>query len=244
MKSMASSSYNSFQASLQHSEKYVQFMLAYTWGKSIDNGSGTLDATNPYNPGQSRALSIFDVPQVFVANYTVQLPFERWAGDGAVAGRLAGGWALSGITTLASGQPIQLTESDDNSLSGTFLAPVDAPSYAANGSKLFVDRNPRHGQPYFNPNYFVQEPLGQIGNAMRRFFVGPGINNFNLAILKDTKIKETKDLEFRAEAFNVFNHAQFDNPSGNFNNPGQNGFGYVTAARDPRIMQMALKLLF
>jgi hypothetical protein len=244
MKSMASSSYNSFQASLQHSEKYMQFMLAYTWGKSLDNGSGTLDATNPYDPQQSRALSIFDVPQVFVANYTVRLPFERWAGDGTVAGRLAGGWALSGITTLASGQPIQLTENDDNSLSGTFLAPVDTPSYAANGSKLYKDRNPRHGLPYFNPNYFIQEPLGQIGDAMRRSFVGPGINNFNLALLKDTKIKDTKELQFRAEAFNVFNHAQFENPSGNFNNPGQNGFGYVTAARDPRIMQMALKLLF
>ncbi len=95
----------------------------------------------------------------------------------------------------------------------------------------------------------IFEPLGQIGDAMRRSFVGPGINNFNLALLKDTKIKDTKikdtkELQFRAEAFNVFNHAQFDNPSGNFNNPGQNGFGHVTAARDPRIMQMALKLLF
>jgi hypothetical protein len=219
-------------------------MLAYTWGKSLDNGSGTLDATNPYDPRKSRALSIFDVPQVFVANYTVKLPFERWAGDGAFAGRIAGGWALSGITTLASGQPIQLSENDDNSLSGTFLAPVDTPSYAADGSKLYEDRNPRRGLPYFNPNYFVQEPLGQIGDAMRRSFVGPGINNFNLALLKSTRIKETKQLDFRAEAFNVFNHAQFENPSGNFNNAGQNGFGYVTAARDPRIMQMALKLLF
>ncbi len=244
MKSMANSSYNSLQASLQHSEKYVQFMLAYTWGKSMDNGSGTLDATNPYNPQQSRALSIFDVPQTFVANYTVQLPFDRWAGNGAIAGRIAGGWALSGITTLASGQPIQLTEDDDNSLSGTFLAPVDAPSYAANGSKLYGDRNPRHGQPYFNPSYFVQEPLGQIGDAMRRFFVGPGIDNYDLALLKNTTIKEARELQFRAEAFNIFNHAQFENPSGNFNNPGLNGFGYVTAARDPRIMQMALKLLF
>ena len=118
------------------------------------------------------------------------------------------------------------------------------PSYADNGSKLYVDRNPRHGNPYFNPNYFVQEPLGQIGNAMRRFFVGPGMNNTNFALLKSTKISETKELQFRAEAFNVFNHAQFKNPSGNFNNSGLGGFGYVTSARDPRIMQMALKLLF
>lgn len=244
MMSMANSSYNSLQASVQHNQKYAQLLVAYTWAKSIDNGSGALDATNPYNPHQSHALSIFDVPQVFVANYTVQLPIDRWVGKLTAAQRLAAGWALSGITTYASGQPIQLTESDDNSLSGTFLAPVDVPSYANNGSKLFVDRNPRHGLPYFNPNYFVQEPLGQIGNAMRRFFVGPGMDNYNLALLKSTTLKEHKELQFRAEAFNVFNHAQFQNPSGNFNNAGANGFGYVTAARDPRIMQLALKFLF
>jgi hypothetical protein len=79
---------------------------------------------------------------------------------------------------------------------------------------------------------------------MRRFFSGPGINNFDLALLKDTRIRESMQLQFRAEAFNVFNHARFGNPSGNFNNSGAGGFGYVTSARDPRIMQLALKLLF
>ncbi len=244
MESIANSSYNSFQASLQHRDKYENFMIAYTWSKSMDNGSGTLDATNPYNPRLSRALSIFDVPQNFVASYTIQLPFDKWSGNGRLAKYLTGGWALSGITTFASGQPIQLSETDDNSLSGTFLAPVDVPSYADNGSKLYVDRNPRHGNAYFNPAYFNPEPFGQIGNAMRRFFVGPGMNNSNLALLKDTKISESKEVQFRAEAFNVFNHAQFNNPSGNVNNPGQGGFGYVTSARDPRIMQVALKFLF
>jgi hypothetical protein len=244
MESIANSSYNSFQASLQHRDKYENFMLAYTFSKSMDNGSGTLDATNPYNSRLSRALSIFDVPQNFVASYTVQLPIDNWTGTGTLSKHLAGGWALSGITSFASGQPIQLSETDDNSLSGTFLAPVDVPSYADNGSKLYVDKNPRHGNAYFNPGYFVQEPLGQIGNAMRRFFVGPGLNNTNLALLKDTKISESKQIQFRAEAFNVFNHAQFNNPSGNFNNSGVGGFGYVISARDPRIMQVALKFLF
>jgi hypothetical protein len=244
MKSIANSSYNSLQASLQHRDKYENFMLAYTWAKSMDNGSGTLDATNPYNPRQSRALSIFDVPQIFVASYTLNLPLDRWGGDGRLRKSLTNGWAVSGITTFAGGEPIQLSETDDNSLSGTFLAPVDAPSYADNGTHLYQDRNPRDGNPYFNPNYFIQEPLGQIGNAMRRFFSGPGLNNTNLALLKNTKITESKEVQFRAEAFNVFNHAQFNNPSGNFNNTGQGGFGYVTAARDPRIMQVALKLLF
>ena len=256
MKTMANSSYNSLQASLQHNDRYTQFMIAYTWSKSMDNGSGTMDATNPYNPRQSRALSIFDVPQIFVASYTIQLPFDKWAGDSALGRRLAGGWSFAGITQFASGQPIQLTENDDNSLSGTFLAPVDAPSYANTGGKLYIDRNPRHGNPYFNPynslnplvpgspGYFMQEPEGQIGNVMRRFFTGPGINNFTLALLKNTKLAENKELQFRAEAFNLFNHAQFNNPSGLFNSVGPGGFGYVTSARDPRIMQLGLKLLF
>jgi hypothetical protein len=90
----------------------------------------------------------------------------------------------------------------------------------------------------------VAEPLGQVGNVMRRFFSGPGIYNFDMALLKDTQISENLQAQFRAEAFNVFNHAQFMNPSGNFNNAVSGGFGYVTSARDPRVMQLALKFVF
>jgi len=79
---------------------------------------------------------------------------------------------------------------------------------------------------------------------MRRYFSGPGIYNFDMALLKDTKITESMQVQFRAEAFNVFNHAQFMNPSGQVDNSGQGGFGFVTGARDPRIMQIALKFLF
>jgi hypothetical protein len=79
------------------------------------------------------------------------------------------------------------------------------------------------------------------GNANRRFFHGPGINNWDMALHKDTHITERAALEFRLEFFNVFNHAQFLNPGGNF---GTSNFGVVTAARDPRIGQAALKLQF
>jgi hypothetical protein len=240
-----SSSFNSLQASLKHAQKYANFLVAYTYEKSIDNGSTSFDATNPFNPRASRALSVFDVPQDLTVSYTVQLPFDKLTGGAAK--RLTGGWALSGIAIFAKGEPVQISEpSDDLSLSGTFADTIDEPSYANNGSPLFVNRNPRNqgGQPYFDPNYFVAEPLGQVGNVMRRFFIGPGINNFDMALLKDTQITESTQLQFRAEAFNIFNHAQFNNPSGNFDNSGAGGFGYVTSARDPRIMQLALKLLF
>jgi hypothetical protein len=237
-----SSSFNSLQVSLKHTEKFANFLVAYTYEKSIDNGSSSFDATNPLNPRQDRALSVFDVPQDLTASYTVQLPFEKLTGGAAK--RLTEGWALSGISTFAKGEPIQLMETDDNSLSGTFADTIDKPSYNPGNGPLFVNRNPRNsaGQPYFNPNYFVTEPVGQVGNAMRRFFSGPGIYNFDMALLKDTRITESMQVQFRAEAFNIFNHAQFMNPSGNIDNTGV--FGFVTSARDPRIMQLALKFLF
>jgi Carboxypeptidase regulatory-like domain len=240
-----SSSFNSLQASLKHNDKYSEFLVAYTYEKSIDNGSTSFDATNPFSPGASRALSVFDVPQDLTVSYTVQLPFDRLTGGAAK--RLTAGWALSGIAIFAKGEPVQISEpNDDLSLSGTFADTIDEPNYANNGSSLFVNKNPRNqaGLPYFNPNYFAPENPGQVGNVMRRFFIGPGINNFDMALLKDTQLTESMRVQFRAEAFNIFNHAQFNNPSGNFNNSGAGGFGFVTSARDPRIMQLALKFLF
>ena len=239
----ATSSYNALQASLQHSSKYTNLLVAYTFSKAIDNGSGLTDVTNVYNPSLSRSLSSFNSAHVLVASYTVQLPFNNFLSN-RVPSRLTKGWSISGISTFASGQPVTLSESDDRSLSGTFGDPIDEPSLADNGGQLYVNRNPRSGQPYFNPNYFIPEPLGQVGNANRRFFTGPGIYNSDMALLKNTKVSETTQLQLRAEAFNVFNHAQFNNPSGNINNTGVGGFGYVTSAAPPRIMQIALKLLF
>ncbi len=125
MKTVASSSFNSLQVSLKHNTKYVNFLVAYTYEKSIDNGSTSFDATNVYNSALSRALSIFDVPQDLTVSYTVQLPFDRLTGGAAK--RLTAGWALSGIATFAKGEPVQLSESDDNSLSGTFDGTIDEP---------------------------------------------------------------------------------------------------------------------
>jgi hypothetical protein len=251
MKSTASSSYNSLQVSLNHRDKYDNFMIGYTWSKSMDNGSDVFDSTNPYDPSKSRALSYFDLPHNFVASYTVQLPFNNYVGKGTVASRLTAGWAVSGITSFVTGEVVDMTEyNDDNSLSGTFNAPADRPSYANNGSKLFQNgvssKNPRNssGLPYFNPNFFTTEPLGQIGNVMPRFFHGPGVNNTNLALLKNTEIMGTTQLQIRAEAFNVFNHTQFSGADGEIGDNFAGGFGYTTSANAPRIMQVALKLLF
>jgi hypothetical protein len=100
-------------------------------------------------------------------------------------------------------------------------------------------RNPAH--TYFNKSAFTTEPLGQFGNANRDFFHGPGLNNWDLSVHKDTLIRESMSLQFRAEFFNVFNHAQFSPPTGNFSS---SLFGIVTAAGNPRIGQMSLKFLW
>ena len=241
MRTIASSTYNSLQTSIHHSGKVVEVLLGYTFAKSIDNGSGQNDSTNVLNQRLSRGLSNFDVRHNVVGSYTVQLPFNDFIGKDGWATYVTKGWAVSGITTLASGRPITLQETDDNSLTGTNN---DLPTYDPTMGKLSGDHNPRNGNPYFNINLFAPEPLGQFGNSNRRFFHGPGINNTDLALLKNFIFARETSVQFRAEAFNVFNHTQFNNPSGNVNNSGVGGFGYVTSANDPRIMQVALKLLF
>ena len=241
MRTSASSSYNSFQGTLQHTDKYADFLIGYTFGRSFDNSSSQQDLTNVINPALSRGLSNFDVTHNFVASYTVPLPFDGYLPKKGLVYKLIGGWQVSGITTFATGLPITLSENDDNSLSGTN---ADLPNYNPKAGKLILNKNPRLGLPYFNPDLFSTEALGTFGNSQRRFFHGPGLNNTDMALLKTFGFTEATKLEFRAEAFNVFNHAQFTTPSGNVNNPGVGGIGYVNGAADPRIMQIALKLLF
>ena len=95
--------------------------------------------------------------------------------------------------------------------------------------------------PTFLPGAFAAQPLGTFGDANRRFFSGPGICNTDFALEKTTAVTERTAVLFRAEFFNIFNHTQFNNPSGNFSS---SNFGVVTSARDPRIGQLSLKFVF
>jgi hypothetical protein len=246
MRTTTSSNYNSLQASLQHSSRRYEFLLGYTFSRSFDNSSSQSERTNVINPTLSWGLSNFDVTHNFVGSYTVQLPFDlltpNHSGLLAYVGK---GWAVSGVTTFATGLPVTISENDDQSLTGTS---ADLPDYAP--GKLIINKDPRKldpsGQrlPYFDTTLFTQEPLGQFGSSRRRFFHGPGVNNTDVALQRKFDFTESTYLQFRAEAFNLFNHAQFNGPTGNWNASGVGGFGYVTSARDPRIMQVALKLYF
>lgn len=235
---VANSRYNSLQLSANHTAGSLTFLAGYTYSKCMDNASGLQDSTNPFNPRQSIALCNFDVTHNFVFSYNWLLPFDRFVSH-RWAKTLIGGWSLSGITNFATGLPITLTENDDNALIGANAVPVDVPNYTP--GHILGDTNPRHGNAYFNTGLFTPEALGVLGNARRRFFHGPGLNNFDMALLKDTKITESKELQFRAEAFNIFNHAQFTNPSGEINS---SSFGVITNARAARVMQLGVKFLF
>lgn len=235
---VANSSYNALQTSLEKKVGNLRLLGAYTWSKSIDNSSGFFDPINPFDPSVSRSLSIFDIAHNFVISYGYDLPFYK-SGHG-VTGKLLGGWTISGITRFTTGFPVTLTENDDNSLCG--CSGADVPNYTGQSIHYLDPRKPGH--LFFDPSPFSPEDLGTVGNAKRRFFHGPGINNWDLAFHKNTLLGEGKNLEFRAEFFNIFNHAQFMVPGTVTGEITDSGFGQVTNARDGRIGQFALKFSF
>jgi hypothetical protein len=236
---IGNSNYSSLQSSLKYSGKSLSFLAAYTWSKSLDDSSAARNQVlDPYNHKLSRELSAWDIPQSFVINYNYVLPFAHATSFGYKS--LISGWTVTGITRFVSGLPITLSESDDNSLIGeTTQGLLDRPFY---DGAYIKTRDPRSEQTWFDTSHFAPEALGTIGNARTRFFHGPGINNFDLALHKDTQLRDALSLEFRAEYFNVANHAQFQTPNGNVD--ATSIFGVVLGANAPRIGQVALKLNF
>ena len=239
-RTMGASSYNALEAGLQYTGGRTSILVAYTYSKSMDDSSAATEQVQPFDPGLEWALSAFNITQDFVASYSYELPFEKAFPHPA---RLTRGWILSGITRLSTGFPVTIAENDDRSLIGnTSVGPTgsaDEPNYTP--GKLLLQTNPRKGGTYFNTSLFTLENIGQFGNARRRFFSGPGFNNWDMALAKTVPISGQKSLELRIEFFNVFNHAQFQTPSGLINS---SSFGVVTNASDPRIGQVAAKFHF
>ncbi len=241
--SVGNSNYNAFEATLRHSSKNLTFLIGYTYSKSIDQASSISDPGNPYNLSATRALSAFDLTHNFVASYQYKLPFERL---GHVKG-LTNGWELSGITRASTGFPVTLRADGDLSLMGSIPNGVnnrslDLPDY--DGAPLDLNGNPRNGRPYFNTSAFSDNALGTPGDASRRSFYGPGMLNFDLALLKSFQFTEARSLQFRIEAFNTFNHTQFFGPAAVNGDVDSALFGQVVRAAPPRLMQAALKFTF
>lgn len=250
------SDYNSLQASLEKRfSRGLQFQAAYTFSKSIDNASSFENIVNPFDPRKSRSLSLFHAAHRFVFSPVWELPIPKHEG---FTGKVVNGWQVSGIVTYQTGFPIRILSGDDTELTtsdGDF-EPVGEPQITGpvnftnphsvstincpappSGTGMVVS-----GNVYFNPCAFRDSAPGTFGNASRALCCGPGISQSDISIVKKTLIRERINTEFRAEFYNAFNHTQFLTPDGNFSHTAT--FGTVTSARDPRLIQFALKMYF
>jgi hypothetical protein len=218
----------------------VTISANYTWGKTIDEVSYQTDLcginiVNPYNLKAYRGVSDFNIPQRFVMNYLWQLPSPKQG----VAKALLGGWETSAILSLQSGFPLNITSGGDYSYS---LPEVSNDQAQAIATPQYTSgtRNARIAQ-WFTTSAFTTPASNTFGNAGRNILIGPGTVNIDFSVHKDFLFSEHFRLQYRAEFFNFLNHTQLNNPDTTVTD---STFGQITTARDPRITQMALKLIF
>jgi hypothetical protein len=258
--SSGTSNYNSLQASLNKAPTHgMSFLVSYTYAHSHDiqssfengNTSGVTLGTNPFNTKLDYADSLFDARHRMVFSMNYDIPnFRHAPGMGWIPDRISNGWRLSGIETLQTGLPIVITDSGFTSLTcdaNQFNACWDSPNRVGSLSTVdprtatFVRKGKTLNHYFFNPNSYQLAPLGTIGNAGRNPFHGPGINNTDAVLAKSIGITESMRFEFRLEAFNVFNHTQFNTPNGDIRSAN---FGRVSSAASPRQVQLGAKFYF
>jgi hypothetical protein len=259
------SSYNALLATLKKRLAAGSTVnINYTWahlisdvntGASFDeNASFTGGITGPQdytNPHADRANSGFDIRQILEAEYILDLPFGKGrrflSGANGTVDHIVSGWSLSGITAFQSGLPLGLTVSGGNSLTEYFgagkLRPNVVPGVPKKvGGSAYNRTLP--GKSWFNPAAFTKPADWTFGNESQvdSSLRADGVDNWDINILKDTKIKEEISLQFRAELFNLFNHPQFVAPETDIDN---GGFGTVAfQENNPRVAQLSLRLNF
>ena len=229
---------------MHHSGTSLDFSFGYSYSKSLDQSSSLSEAVNPVSPRLSKGLSAFDMRHNLVASYDWKLPFATLLHR---RNSWIDGWSLSGIARFSTGLPVTLYNNNDTSLLGTIPNGinnngVDTPNYVPGA--LNLNTNPRNGKPEFNTALFSPPEFGQIGTAARRFFAGPGMANIDAALHKMVRLSESRSLELRLEAFNVLNHAQFFGAASVNGNISTAGFGQITSAAAPRLIQIAARFRF
>jgi hypothetical protein len=250
--SSANSNYNSLQVRFQQRLDFgLSVLSSYTWSKSIDNASSFFSSAgdpnfpqDSFNTRGERGRSNFDVRHRLTLSYGYDLPFGKGrtflAGDGFFPTILTG-WQTFGIVTLQTGRPftVALLSDIDNSNTGRStlgFGANDRPNVVGNAE--LSDPTPNR---WFNTSAFAFPAFGSFGDAGRNILDGPGFANFNASLMKTTKLVEGLDLQFRAEAFNVFNRPNFNLPDNFLGSPT---FGRILSAGSPRHIQFGLKLLF
>jgi len=227
MGSRGDSNYNALQLRvLKRMAKGLQFQTSYTWAKTIDDtqSMATGDSTttpsfmaNPYDTRYDRALSALHIAHVLVVNALYEFPSPKV--ENKILSTLAAGWGMSGILTAQTGTPFTIQIATNRSRSG-----VNGGGRGNSGGIDRPDVNPAFsgtlilGDPskYYDPNAFILQPVGTLGNVGRNSVIGPGLTNLDFAVRKNTGLKflgEAGNLEFRVEAFNLFNHPNFAIPN-------------------------------
>ena len=244
-RTIANANYNALEATLNHRSHGLDLLASYTYSKSIDQSAGLPEPVNPINPSLSRGLSAFDMRHNFVASFHYEIPKVK--SRGRLVHALVDGWALAGIARFTTGLPVTLLNNNDTSLLGTIPNGinnngVDTPQWS--GESLHINTNPRGGAAVFDAGQFSLPALGTMGNARRRFFSGPGMENLDATLSREVRFGESRSFEFRAEAFNVVNHAQFFGPATVEGNISSGTFGDAVSAMPPRLMQVAVRYKF
>jgi hypothetical protein len=222
----------------------VWLLGSYTYSRSLDYPFTDEMNAWPNNKRLSYGASTFNIPQRLVFSGLYELPFgrgKRFLGNaGRVANALAGGWQLSEIATF------ELGPGDDAStaapkVEGSFMAVFPDRIGPVNDSSLRADIRKDNMGPYFRTQD-IADTVGNVqGDAPRDFIIVPGLNNWDISLSRTGHIREKTVLQFRADFFNAFNHAQFYAPDTTIDTPG---FGYIYGARDGRDIQLSLKLSF
>jgi hypothetical protein len=230
-----SSTYHSLQVNLdKRFSAGLKFQVAYTFSRGIgdvfDSGGRSVNALpqDSYNLRAERGLLGFDRPHNLVINYIYELPFFK--GRQGALGLVLGGWEVSGITTVSSGPAASPGISTGRN--GLATRP-DLVGNSIEGSKTV--------EQWFNTSAFAEPAPGFFGNAGRNIIREPGTHKWDMSFFKNNRITESVNLQFRAEFFNIFNHANFNGINTTF---GSGAFGRVTSARDPRIIQFGVKMGF
>jgi hypothetical protein len=230
--------------------------MSYTLAHSIDNGTNEISSAQYPLIGRTleRGPSDLDIRNRFVASYIYELPFGKdraFLKAGGVTNVLLGGWQISGITNFMSGPPDNVTLPGNWLNIGTRIS--GRPNCVAEPNESSISGNVRsNGLIYFNTAAFQRQALFTPGDCGRNVLRSPGINNWDTALEKNSRVTERVSLQTRFEFFNTWNHAQWQIWSGrsgggySFGQPGFGNatFGRVSAARDPRIIQLAMKLVF
>lgn len=218
--------------------------LAYTWSKNLtDNKSDRSNAPqNTYNRHEGEyGLASFDRRQIATINYVYEFPiFKEQKG---FAGHVLGGWQLSGITQFSTGLPLDpgLSTGKDPAGLGTVL------SSSVSASRPNWACNPNSGAPHTRFQWFNTSCLvdlsanGLPGNAGRSIIQGPGFQGWNVSLFKNLKFGERARFQFRAEAYNLFNHT---NPNAIGTSVGSTNYGQIISYRDPRLLQLGAKFYF